>query len=974
MQDTGDTGSDHGADQTEEALDERRAARRPTRPVTALQASTREARIGAVTRVAWAHRSEPTGDGSNAEESVCAAKVSVGGVGAPAGPLGATAKAKEAPPLSRQLPTRQAQPMSMLRWVATPRDTGRHRDDGMTGRDTPISTDKDGRAGRGDGHAPVALRQRRTQPELPRETHGLGRCPSCCAFDGPGADAQLGADDDGQEAADLRACGHVHIAPVDAAVAAGEGGAWTGAVTAESVVTRMGGLIGNANVLEREPGDLIIWLVNPAGNTRPYNQGGKYQQNCRLATGVPIVESGVADIMLFVEAHATTDGAKAAARYVSRHFKKGSRVLSAPTSRPAATMELSLDKDPIKTSTYSGILAVLAPDIAARLVGTPDHRHFVAGRLLHFQLAFPQGVLNVIVIYGVSSPASTARKVWTAEALAGELRRVIHTLCGNGAKVVMGDMNAVKDAGDRSSGRLQSYDDNPHAPWRVLQDSSLIDLWRYKLPDVDAHSYVKDGQPLSRIDQCWVDQGLINWGGGDGGGTRIAMTVKTEPLSPDHRSLILRLQPHFTRAAGGEGLCTAISAAPKPVRSAMNEDQAFEYGWETAKPGRQLAEKGRELGAAVDGWPAKRRALDAFGLDTAYTGERLEEAARKAGAELIEPPPGVVEKRDMLRLLLDGEDRADLGGPCTQARVATSEYMHYATGHYNEALGAARGALSGKTRKEHVQKQPTIDRRTVHRLIRLVALATSVSGDDEKTRLRREAGRQAGKVQVLLQPPPPAAGDEKWAAWGAVAMPHALGILAQAGSSNRAGVEINPPESPSAAHGSLRLGLEQMLEAMGPAESGGAVDALLAEFDPETGALMPCFTHTGLSKLVRNTVEGWSSDKAYGAKAYAYTNAMTKAIFDDEIDARGMRRSTTGGKEETRQRVDAKTSELRRLAGECRRLQDRGDHATQLGDILRRAEEQLIGATAAEKAAVKYMGGTPGEQQAAAMEWNSYGD
>ena len=181
---------------------------------------------------------------------------------------------------------------------------------------------------------------------------------------------------------------------------------------------------------------------------------------------------------------------------------------------------------------------MLAPDIAARLVGTPDHRHFVAGRLLHFQLAFPEGVLNVVVIYGVSSPASTAWKVWTAEALAGELRRVIHTLlhvCGNGAKVVMGDMNAVKDAGDRSSGRLQSYDDNPHAPWRVLQESSLIDLWRYKLPDVEAHSFVKDGAPCSRIDQCWVDERLCNWGGGGGGGMRIAMTVQTEPLSPDHR-------------------------------------------------------------------------------------------------------------------------------------------------------------------------------------------------------------------------------------------------------------------------------------------------------------------------------------------------------------------------------------------------------------------------------------------------------
>ena len=294
-------------------------------------------------------------------------------------------------------------------------------------------------------------------PRLPREAHGLGRCPACCAFDGPPVDAQLGADGDGQEAAELRACGHVHIAPVDADVAAGEGGGWSGAVTAESVVQQMGGLIGNGNVLTREPGDLVIWLVNPSGGTTPYDRGGKYQHQhgCRLATGAPIVEKGVADIMLFVEAHATADGARAAAKYIKRHCEKGSRVLAAPTSRPAAAMELSLDKDPIKASTHSGVLAVLAPDIAARLVGTPDHRHFVAGRLLHFQLAFPEGMINIVVVYGVSSPTSTARKVWTAEALAGELRRVIQSLCGDGAVLVMGDMNAVQEARDRRSGQLQ---------------------------------------------------------------------------------------------------------------------------------------------------------------------------------------------------------------------------------------------------------------------------------------------------------------------------------------------------------------------------------------------------------------------------------------------------------------------------------------------------------------------------------------
>ena len=37
---------------------------------------------------------------------------------------------------------------------------------------------------------------------------------------------------------------------------------------------------------------------------------------------------------------------------------------------------------------------------------------------------------------------------------------------------------------------------------------------------------------------------------------------------------------------------------------------------------------------------------------------------------------------------------------------------------------------------------------------------------------------------------------------------------------------------------------------------GGAVDALLAEFDEETGEVMPCFTHDGLSRIVREAVAG----------------------------------------------------------------------------------------------------------------------
>jgi len=45
--------------------------------------------------------------------------------------------------------------------------------------------------------------------------------------------------------------------------------------------------------------------------------------------------------------------------------------------------------------------------------------------------------------------------------------------------------------------------------------------------------------------------------------------------------------------------------------------------------------------------------------------------------------------------------------------------------------------------------------------------------------------------------------------------------------------------------GSLRLGLDDMMGAMGPDNGGGAIDALLIEFDPDTGEPMPCYTEDG---------------------------------------------------------------------------------------------------------------------------------
>eukprot|EP00964_Phaeocystis_antarctica_P162450 scaffold136782_cov99-Phaeocystis_antarctica.AAC.1 len=47
----------------------------------------------------------------------------------------------------------------------------------------------------------------------------------------------------------------------------------------------------------------------------------------------------------------------------------------------------------------------------------------------------------------------------------------------------MGDMNTVPEARDRKCGKLQPYDDNADAPWRVLAAQNFDDVHRMKMGD-----------------------------------------------------------------------------------------------------------------------------------------------------------------------------------------------------------------------------------------------------------------------------------------------------------------------------------------------------------------------------------------------------------------------------------------------------------------------------------------------------------
>ena len=138
-------------------------------------------------------------------------------------------------------------------------------------------------------------------------------------------------------------------------------------------------------------------------------------------------------------------------------------------------------------------------------------------------------------------------------------------------------------------------------------------------------TFVKDGQPCSRIDAAYGNRALLRWGDADKEEVHVAITRKCEPLSCDHRCLIVRLVGPFTRAAP-EGYATAVSAVPRPRRASMTEESAFKYKLEAAAPGRGMRKAGEDLQTAAGDWSNVRRALDVLGLTPRFNAELLQEA------------------------------------------------------------------------------------------------------------------------------------------------------------------------------------------------------------------------------------------------------------------------------------------------------------------------------------------------------------
>lgn len=127
-------------------------------------------------------------------------------------------------------------------------------------------------------------------------------------------------------------------------------------------------------------------------------------------------------------------------------------------------------------------------------------------------------------------------------------------------------------------------------------------------------------------------------------------------------------------------------------------------------------------------------------------------------------------------------------------------------------------------------------------------------------------------------------------------------------------------EGPTAGRGSLRLDADEMMAAMTQSRGGGAIDALMVEYDEETGEAMPCMTHNGLASFVKATVTGWSSDKSHGSSAYAYTAAVSDVLFGTTRDEWGMRRAAGRDGADATAKKEEHVKRLAEVGRECDRL------------------------------------------------------
>lgn len=352
-----------------------------------------------------------------------------------------------------------------------------------------------------------------------------------------------------------------------------------------------------------------------------------------------LVAAGVVDIHVAVDAHLEHTACQLVSRSAPGLYN-GAHVFAGPSSKATGRAVFKVDRT--GNTSYQnrgGIWGSILVGISPRLVDqVKTCRALCSGRLVYILI----GDVHCFFIYGVSGASSSPQKRMLANDVL-EAFNAIHDLLPRDALVmVMGDMNAVVSPQDRSSGKLNSYDEAAYAIPLALQRKNFTDLHRFLHLDKNNdgevgaqaaptseghytfHSFSPQGAK-SRIDQLWLSPAALQRCGQH---SQSAIAKEPGGYTTDHRLCIFALDGLFDQnpstGTGKKGFVVPgykkgaliVGAAARPSRWQPSVATAADY--RTVLTADDNAECLRVTGAVAESaealsgtyYPSIRHALD----------------------------------------------------------------------------------------------------------------------------------------------------------------------------------------------------------------------------------------------------------------------------------------------------------------------------------------------------------------------------
>ena len=710
--------------------------------------------------------------------------------------------------------------------------------------------------------------------------------------------------------------------------APGTAGEWNKNMNAKTFEREVGGLRpDNTRVLNRtgRQGGLIACLVNPSGGTKPWQAGGRFHSGCRLQYHTALVASGLVDLIAMPEAHVDVRSATESRSYIRTATDGAVHMQAAPTSKEATVMELATGTTTVKSSIFGGIMLLMSKRLAACIEGVPQHQHYMSGRILKTTFNFEEGRLHIIVVYGVSSPTSSTKR-WISAALFKTLSQILQE-CAPEACLVMMDGNVAQHSTDRREGVLTGYDTSPSAPWRAMEDAGFDDVFRHAIPQGQYFTYVRGGKPVSRIDTIWANKAMLNWEESDGAGVRAAITSKVQPMSADHLAVLVSFQGPFTpRHDTKRGTTVAVSALP--IRFPTTEAVRQRYTAALNKREGEMQTAATELKEAVKRVPEVSCAMDLLGLGYDHSMEEVDTAvmaAKHVDKDRLAQAQAVLHTKIC-------EGKAQLRQEASEAMQATSKFLKITTQAMRESQVEAMATPQGKS--QHKANKPTVRVGVLQTVVeRWHAVKKERQAGQCPSQLLQKLHKDVLTAGVLQEPPATLHYSNEWEQWADGAMQHAKLLLSAHGLTFANGQWAGADTVPNAANQQKRMSTSALMsELTTRKKSGGAVDALMVDYDPITGEPRPCMTHDGLVRAMQATLADWTVDKAVGDHAYALTAAFHSTLFTTTEDRRGLRRAHLCTTDEAIARRNTISTRAKELALACTSL----NSGTTNGDMLQK--------------------------------------